>query len=221
MSERIDEKEIALLKSQELDRNRIARDLHDYVVQDLAALIHKSEYCLAKIDKDPIAVKLELQHMMEVLQKSVDEIRDVIYDLKPMSINNIGLISTIESYCKKAEKNSNIVFDFKTEVKTVDLDDTKETTIFRIISELINNTISHSMAKHCYVNIKKKENELSITVEDDGVGFNYNEVLNNCLENKHYGMQIIQERILLLNAKIIIDSQKDKGTKICINIPIV
>lgn len=220
MSEIIDEKGNSLLKSQELDRNRIARDLHDYVVQDLAALIHKSEYCLAKIDKDPIVVKLELQQMMEVLQKSVNEIRDVIYDLKPMSINNIGFVSTIESYCKKAEKSSDIVFEFCSEVETLEIDDTKATTIYRIVCELINNTVTHSKAKHCYVRIDKTDNELVITIEDDGIGFNFNEVVKSDSDSKHYGLKILQERILLLNAVLQIDSFKNKGTKTYVKVPI-
>ena len=87
-----------LIETQEMDRNRISRELHDSTVQGLTSLVHKMEYCSRLVDIDPVRVKMELQSMIEFNKEIINDIRAIIYDLRPMSLNNIGLVSTIESF---------------------------------------------------------------------------------------------------------------------------
>ncbi len=102
-----------LLETQEMDRNRISRDLHDSSVQSLTSLGHKMEYCSKLIDKDPVRVTLELQSMIDINKEVINDMREIIYDLRPMSLNNIGLVSTIESFCLHLRRYDNFDVVFK------------------------------------------------------------------------------------------------------------
>ena len=136
-----------ILKTQEMDRNRIARDLHDSSVQGLTALVHKLEYCIKMIDKDPVRVKLELQTMIELNKEIINGMREIIYDLRPMSLNNIGFVSSVEAYCQHMRRNDNFDVVLKVNGQEQKLSSITSVTLFRILQEACNNSLKHSKAK--------------------------------------------------------------------------
>ena len=115
--ERVDIKSgLSILETQEKERKRIARELHDTTVQSLTNIVHKAEYCSKMIEKDPIQVKLELINMMNTMKNSIDEMRSTIYDLRPLTIDDFELISSIQRFVnqnKEIYKN----IDFQIHVK--------------------------------------------------------------------------------------------------------
>ena len=104
-----------VLESVEKERQRIARDLHDSTVQNLTSLVHKSELCMKLIDLDPIRCKLELSSMGKILREVIEDMRKMIYDLRPMSFDDIGFGVTIERALDKCKAAYNIMYSFNIE----------------------------------------------------------------------------------------------------------
>lgn len=211
-----------ILETQEMDRNRISRDLHDSTVQSLTSLGHKLEYCSKMVDRDPIQVKLELQAMGELNKEIINDMREIIYDLRPMSLNNLGLVSTVEAYCLHLRRSSNMEIDFKSEGTEKVLNSIASVTLYRIIQEACNNAIRHSMGKRISVTVSFKDNIVKMVIADNGVGFNLQDIENKAKENTchSFGLSIIKERVRLLSGSLSIDTKPGEGTKITVTIPI-
>lgn len=214
---------ISILEAQEMERKRIARDLHDSTVQSLTNIVHKTEYCSKMIDKDPVQVKLELATMMSNIRSSIDDMRRIIYDLRPMSIDDLGLVPTIQRFVEQ-NKTEHEEIKFRIQVTSesdeIDLPSVVTLTIFRIIQESCNNIYKYSQAKNVTISICYWEDEIEVSVEDDGIGFDKTMIGKG--EEKvssGFGLSIMQERAQLLQGTFAIDSEPGKGTKVSISIP--
>lgn len=206
---------LTVLSIQEEDRKRIARDLHDTSLQNLTHLIHQIELSGLYIDKDPLRAKIELSIVNKRLKEIIDEIRNTIYDLRPMTFDDLGLKAAFESLIESFNEER------KYEVE-LDLEDVScETnivlvTIYRIVQECLNNIVKHADATKISLKCKKKNNVCYITISDNGNGFDK----ENCNKEKHFGILYIKERIKLLGGKIKLDSVPEQGTVISISIPL-
>lgn len=206
---------LTVLSIQEEDRKRIARDLHDTSLQNLTHLIHQIELSGLYIDKDPLRARIELSIVNKRLKEIIEEIRNTIYDLRPMTFDDLGLKAAFENLIESINE------DKKYEVE-LDLEDVScETniilvTIYRIVQECLNNIVKHADATKISLICKKKNNNCYITIGDNGNGFkkeDYN-------REKHFGILYIKERIKLLGGKIRLDSAPEKGTVITMSIPL-
>ena len=210
-----------LLETQEMDRNRISRDLHDSTVQSLTSLGHKMEYCSKMVDRDPIKVKLELQTMIDLNKEIINDMREIIYDLRPMSLNNIGLVATVEAYCLHLRRNYNRDVRFKLEGEEKNLSSIVSVTLYRIIQEACNNAIRHSNAKNISVRIAFLDNNIEIDIEDNGEGFDLNKVETKGKEDflHGFGLSTMRERARLLSGSFSIDTKVGEGTRIHVFVP--
>jgi len=211
-----------LLETQEMDRNRISRDLHDSTVQSLTSLGHKMEYCSKMVDRDPVKVKLELQTMIELNKEIINDMREIIYDLRPMSLNNIGLVSTVEAYCLHLRRNFNLDVLFKLEGEERNLSSIVSVTLYRIIQEACNNAVRHSNAKTISVRIAFFDNNIEIDIEDNGDGFDLYKVETKGKEDflHGFGLSTMRERTRLLSGSFSIDTKVGAGTKIHVFVPV-
>ena len=211
---------IRSLEIQEEERKRISRDLHDTTVQNLTTLVHKTEFCSKLMDKDVVRAKQEMELMKETLRKAIDELRAIIYQLRPMSIDDIGLVATIQ---RVAKQNNIENKSFKIKVKV--LNDEIQTipvvniTLFRVIQEAYLNTKKYSNATEFTITIIYEEDIMQIILKDNGIGFNVNELDEK--KKNHFGLSIMKERIELLSGSLYIKSAEDKGTEIQIQVPIL
>lgn len=211
-----------LLETQEMDRNRISRELHDSTVQNLTSLGHKMEYCSKLIDRDPIRVKLELQSMIELNKEIINDMREIIYDLRPMSLNNIGLISTVEAYCLHLRRYDNMDVVFKVEGVEQGLTSIVSVTLYRIIQEACNNAVRHSKANRIDIRIAFLDHHIELDIEDNGVGFDINKVEERSKEDilHGFGLSTMRERARLLSGSFSIDTNPGAGTKIHVFVPV-
>lgn len=212
---RDEEYNLKVLKIQEEERQRIARDLHDTSLQNLTHLIHKIELCNLYIDKDSVQAKLELSVISRCLKESIDEIRNTIFNLRPMTFDDLGLKAAFETLLD----NINECQKYKV-IKNIDNVSCENNlilvTIYRIIQECLNNIVKHAECSMIHFSCKCVENICILDVEDNGKGF----VIKNIGEERHFGLSLMKERTELLNGKIKIDSHIGKGTKIHIEIPL-
>lgn len=207
-----------LIDSQELERKRIASELHDGLGQELLTIINRAKISLKKPDIYPHAN--QLSEIVITATNSIEEVRRIARNLHPYQLDSLGLTKTLESLIKKFSDSTGI----QVIVNIDSIDDIfpieKEINIFRILQEGINNVIKHSKAKKVHIKIQKEETKLLISLKDDGIGIK-NELMEEIMNKKTgFGLMGIQERVKYLNGTFILDSNTNMGTKIVITIPI-
>lgn len=217
-----------ILEMQEKDRQRIARELHDSSVQNLTHLIHMIELSSMFIDKDPIRAKLELENCIKIIKSTVDEIREIIFNFRPMSFDDLGLKQCIENFItdsKRKYKNCEIEYHISNFTDVKWKNENKQEinlfllSIYRIIQEIINNALKHSDADKIILLVGIKSNKCYININDNGKGFKFDNKSEQ--EEKHFGLSIMKERINLLHGNISINTDIEKGTEINIEIPLI
>lgn len=206
-----------LIESQENERKRVAAELHDSLGQDLLIIKNKLLMNIKKTDDENY--KEQLQEISELTSFTLDDVREISYNLRPYELDRLGLTKTITSMIGRANSSTNINFTgiiddidrlFSTET---------ETNIYRIIQECLNNVIKHSKAKEVIVNILKKENEIRINISDEGIGFDIRKFKQNTNRNG-FGLKGIEERVRMLNGEFNIDSAAGKGTVLNIQLTV-
>ncbi len=208
-----------VIQIQEYERQRIARDMHDSIIQKLTGMIHKTELCQALVDKDVMRTKLELEVLGDIAHSCVEEIREIICDLRPMAIDDLGFSIVIKRMLTQYDETTSFMVDMDI---SDDIDDCNEVvgiTIYRIIQEACNNSVKYSQGDNIRVKLYKKDNDIILIHEDDGIGIESN---NNKQDLKHgLGLPMMKERIQLLSGKIIIGKGLGgKGTRIEVIVPI-
>lgn len=211
-------KQFSVLDVQEKERQRIARDLHDSSLQDLTHLVHQVELSFLYIDQDHLKAKLELASIESGLRKVIDDIRNRIYDLRPMTFDDLGLRETLlnffsvlnrEGHFKILVDIDDIEDEFSEEEKEISL-----IMIYRIIQECVQNAVEHSEGNQIEVLLKKKDDSILIKITDNGIGFNLEEAEK---KDRHFGLSVVRERVFLLGGEIKIDTIQ--GTTVSIEIP--
>lgn len=211
-------KQLSVLDVQEKERQRIARDLHDSSLQNLTHLVHKVELSFLYIDQDPVKAKLELATVEQGLRKVIDDIRNRIYDLRPMSFDDLGLGDALLKLLTVLNQDGK--FNIITDIDNINLNVTDAEAefvlinIYRIIQECVQNSINHSNGDEIKVLLKDEKNTYTVLIADNGVGFDLKEAMK---KDKHFGLSVVEERVFLLNGKLQIDTKK--GTSVLIKIP--
>lgn len=213
--------QLKFLETQEKERQRIARDLHDSTVQSLTGMIYKTEICSKLINTDTERCKKELKVMSKTLHEIIDEMRNLIYDLRPMSYDDMGLNTTVERALSKLKTDGNIKLHYKIEGNLNNIKSVISLTILRIVQEACNNIIKHAEAKNVNVSFIRQEGKLSVIIEDDGKGFDTNQIQNLQREDHSgCGISMMQERVYLLSGHFDIISVIGEGTTISVSVPL-
>lgn len=200
----------SLIQGEEKERKRLAQDLHDGINGDLSAIKFK----MTSIDGARLNEKEKRfqQDAIKMLDNTVDQVRRISHNLAPSSLQNFDVIQALQQFCRKINDSNNIRINFQYYGDLLILDTEKENNIYRMIQELINNIIKHAKATEALIQFNNHQNKLLITVEDNGVGFDKNLVVNDGI-----GLHNIKSRVSLLNASLDIQSSSE-GTSITIEI---
>jgi len=202
---------------QENEKNRIARDIHDGPAQTIASLVIRSDIIRKLIEKDSpnTTIYKEIEQLKFQLRSVIKEIRKIMYDLRPTSLDELGFSSSIHGLISKTEEDCNIKFsvsiDENSEIKNSNL----KIICFRIIQESLNNIIKHSKAEKAYIYVKISKDYIDMIVQDNGVGFDTTKI-NSA---NSFGLSSLKERVALVNGNVNIDSKFSKGTAINVKIP--
>lgn len=202
---------------QENEKNRIARDIHDGPAQTIASLVIRSDIIRKLIEKDSpnTTIYKEIEQLKFQLRSVIKEIRKIMYDLRPTSLDELGFSSSIHGLISKTEEDCNIKFsvsiDENSEIKNSNL----KIICFRIIQESLNNIIKHSKAEKAYIYVKISKDYIDMIVQDNGVGFDTTKINST----NSFGLSSLKERVALVNGNVNIDSKFSKGTAINVKIP--
>ena len=181
------------LQMQEDDRQRIAAGLHDSVLQNLSLLMHNLELAEKFIDYDAVRAKLELESNRKLVKGTIDDIRNTIFDLRPMQFDDFGFKQTLENQLDGYRNRTNMEISYHID----DIDDKDNLillSIFRIIQELVVNSIKHSNGKKVEVKVLDRGTSIYVEVTDDGQGIS----LDDLEKENHFGMKILKERVSML-----------------------
>lgn len=208
-----------IIQAQEEERQRVARDIHDGPAQSLANLVIKAEICEKLIDIDTQRAKKELQELRKFLRGGIKEIRKIIYNLRPMSLDDLGFIPTVQRFVEGFQDETGIQTDFIILSQLPMEDSIKNLAIFRIIQESLNNVRKHAQATVIKIKLEMSIKSLQLTIIDNGIGFNVDEVAFKPRAEGGFGLFSIRERVELLKGEFEIKSEPQNGTKIHVVIP--
>jgi signal transduction histidine kinase len=205
----------AVIKTEEKERERFSKDMHDGLGPLLSTVkLYVSELNSEETTKEERATFTK--QINEMLDQAVASTREISNNLMPRVIHEYGLVKAIDSFSQKVNqtKKLDIRFNHTGVDQTMDAD--LQLILFRVISELINNTIKHAKASNIKIQLTRKHDHVSLSFEDDGVGFNMDKVMSN--PNMGIGLKSIISRVKSVNGRCIFKSFEGHGFKIYIDI---
>lgn len=210
-----------IIMAQEEERRRISREIHDGPAQTLASLTMRIDYCIEQ-DGIPVNVIEELQELKSSIGKSLKDIRRFIFDLRPMALDDLGLIPTLEQFITGFKRRTGIPVHVAVTGDRISLSPDKELTIFRVIQEATNNAAKHATPHsiNIFLSFTTDKKRLSIVVKDDGIGFDVVSTQKAYGTLKKLGLLSMEERVRLADGEIEIVSENNAGTVVSFWIPI-
>jgi len=209
----------AIIRSQELERHRIAREIHDGPAQAMANVVLRMDILSKIFEMDPSKIPDEIKKMKQIAQNALDEIRGFIFDLKPMTLADLGLVATIKRIVTNIQDMNNFSIRLVVDGEERDLGPFVTLTVFRIAQESLNNLRKYSGCKSAWVHLKYLHDMLILLVEDDGAGFNLAEIEKSRNNYTSFGLLGMRERADDINAEFIIKSAPGEGTKVTLIVP--
>lgn len=214
---------LRIIQAQEEERQRVAREIHDGPAQSMSNVVLKAEICEKLIDVDLDKTRTELQQLKKIVRDCLQDVRRIIYNLRPMSLDDLGLVPTLQRYILTFQEQTGIEVSFKTKgLQNCELKPAIALTVFRIVQECISNISKHSLAEKAVVSLEASNGELKIHIYDDGRGFDPESLkLRDGDINCGFGLISMRERIELLNGEFSLYSRPGKGTRLDIKIPLL
>jgi len=209
----------AIIRSQELERQRIAREIHDGPAQAIANVVLRMDILSKLYEKDPDRVRDELLKMKTIAQGALDEIRGFIFDLRPMTLQDLGLVATIKRVVASLKELAGVNVRFIVEGPERSLGQLVTLAVFRIAQEATTNLKKYSDCKSAWIHLKYLEDRVILIVEDNGVGFDLDEVAKSQKKYASFGLLGIQERADDINAELEIITSPGEGTKVVLVVP--
>jgi two-component system sensor histidine kinase DegS len=210
---------VRVIEAQENERKRLAAQMHDGPAQSLNNLILQAEICERLFDSDPVQARVELGNLKNAVHVTFHRIRDFILTLRPMMLDDLGLVPTLKQYVQGFEDKTELSTNFTVMGRETRLPDHIEVALFRTVQELLNNVDSHAHATHVQVTLDFQDQRVVASVEDDGSGFDANEIQSSGQQRKGLGLSTIQERAEMLGGRVQFESRIGRGTKVRIEIP--
>lgn len=210
-----------ILRAQEIERKRMAGALHDGPVQDLANLVVQLELHerLYLSNHHPEAQN-SFSSLKSIARGCMGEMRRIIYDLNPMTLDDLGLVPTVKNVLDNLTTQTGIETDFYLLGLETRLASQIEVTVFRIIQESLNNSRKHANPQRIEVTIEFMPQYINAEISDDGVGFNLKEIEEKLKSGGHYGLLSMQNRAQLLNGVVRIQTNPGQGTRVFVRIPL-
>ena len=220
-----------IIKATEEERYRISREMHDGPAQDLANVLFTTTIAERLMDQDMAEAKNTLVEMREEIRKCLTSVRQIIFDMRPMALDDLGLPQAVEQLIRLFGERGKLRGTFSLEGTHYTLPKHVEIAVFRIVQEALNNVVHHAKTDKVRVRMRYTEQALSVLIADDGVGFDPDRLpeepeqtdemddaldmeTQRRLRGRHFGVIGMEERAKLIGAAIQIISAPNQGTKV-------
>ncbi|MCW3072596.1 MAG: tetratricopeptide repeat protein [Bacteroidetes bacterium] len=204
----------AIVEAEENERTRIARELHDGIGQQLSAVKLNLSSLQSTLDNSNTQQSVLMKNAIEIIDDSVKEVRSVSHSMMPNALLKSGLATAVREFLNKISNTGKLKIELEISGLNERLESMMENILFRVVQETVNNIIRHSGASVVNIQIIRYEDELSMMIEDNGVGF------DPVLASSGIGLKNIRSRIEFLNGTVNVDSSPGKGTTIIIEVPL-
>ncbi|MEW9106082.1 sensor histidine kinase [Paenibacillus sp.] len=211
---------LKIILAQEEERKRIAREIHDGPAQSLANLVLRTEIVERMLNKQEFEmVQNEIVDLKSQVRFGLEEIRKVIFNLRPMALDDLGLVPTLRKFIHDYEDKHRIKTAFEVRGQERRLRSAMEAAIYRLVQEAFTNAAKHAHPSFVTCELTYDEEEVRLVVRDNGFGFKVESLEEKSKEHAHFGLLGMQERVELLEGRMEIHSAENRGTRIMIKIP--
>jgi two-component system sensor histidine kinase DegS len=210
-----------IIQAQEKERLRISLQLHDGPAQSMSNLVLRAEICQRLLDRDLDQTRAELSGLKTAINTTLQDTRRFIFDLRPMILDDLGLVPTLRRYVQQFSDKNN--FEINLMVQGIDgrLPTHYEVAIFRFIQEALNNVAKHANATQARVLLETSGSSIHVSVEDDGGGFHISEVLADQSGRRNLGIATLRQQAeALLRGEFGIESAVGRGTRVAAVVPL-
>jgi two-component system sensor histidine kinase DegS len=212
---------LKIMLAQEEERKRIAREIHDGMAQTMANVVLRTEIAERMLAKqDLTSVKEELVDLKGQVRGGLEEIRKIIFNLRPMAIDDLGIVPTLRKYVQDFEEKTRIRTHFSLIGRESRFPSGLEIAMFRLVQEAFSNVLKHANATYVSVELTLEKEQVHIYIVDNGDGFDVDMTEKIIAKGNNFGLLGMRERVELLEGRMDIVSEKDSGTKIMMVIPI-
>src|SRR5690606_11060280 len=209
-----------VIRAQEEERRRVARDIHDGPAQLLANLAVRIDLLERMVGEDPEQLRRELRVMRDVVKSSLADLRRIIFNLRPMALDDLGLVPTLRSYLDVMREQFGFNVEFTVLGGPRRLAPTVAVALFRVAQGAVSNTLTHSRCRRASVRLEFGATGLHLVVEDDGVGFDPERLPAEMMRGENgFGILHMRERLRLLRGEFRIVSAPGKGTRVSARVP--
>jgi two-component system, NarL family, sensor kinase len=201
-----------VVQAEEKERQRIARELHDGV----GHLLSSAKLNLSAIEEQDDETKTAVENSMKIIDEALEETRTISHNLMPAALTELGFVAAVQQLARKINQAGKVKVELQIQPGSFELDETKSTALFRIVQEVVNNMLKHADATSINISASKKEQVLHLSIADDGVGFD----VNNINSSNGIGWKNIFARADMIHAAITVNSLPGKGTTVQLQIPL-
>ena len=204
-----------IINAQESERQRLSRQMHDGPAQALSNFILQTEIAMRLMDIDPVQAKAELVSLKAAAMTTFQKVRNFIFELRPMMLDDLGLVPTIKRYIDTFKEQTGLEVTLAISGKERRLEPYVEVMLFRAMQELLGNAVRHSQTTQVKVQLDMGDAFVKVSVDDNGKGFD-TEIIR---QGNSLGLKLIQERAEMLGGTFEEDSVIGKGTRIAFSVP--
>ena len=207
-----------ITEAQEDERLRLARELHDGTLQSLIAL--KQRVQMVQKSREETSDNQELNTLAALVEQTIEDVRRTTRALRPIYLEDLGLVTALEMLAREAEESSGIKIAFSNHGNERRLPSSIELALYRMAQEALSNVARHSRASQAALNVQFEPNNLQLEIKDNGNGFQVPESPGELAPQGHFGLLGLYERAELIGANLVINSKVGEGTRLVIGLPI-
>jgi two-component system sensor histidine kinase DegS len=212
---------VRVVEAQEAERRRLSGAMHDGPAQSMTNFILQAEICQRLFETDAARARTELVALKGAATDTFQQIRDFIFELRPMMLDDLGLVPTVRRYAERFKEKHGLAIEVSIVGKDRRLEPHVEITVFRIVQELLNNVRDHAQASQARLTIEIDDDRVRAAVDDNGTGFSVEEVLASAGHTDGLGLNTMYERVEMLGGALNIESTLGQGTQVEVIVPTV
>ncbi len=209
---------VSVIRAQEEERRRVAREIHDGPAQALASMAMRLEVCEKVMEGEPGKAKDEIADLKDMARSSLQDVRKIIFDLRPMALDDLGLLPALRTYLAAFEERTGIRVELKILGEERRLSPALEIAIYRLVQESLANIAKHAKTSEAWVNVEVTHNSVRLVVRDKGTGFDPGAISQG--GGERFGLMGMKERVTMFGGNITVKSRPGEGTKITVMIPL-
>jgi signal transduction histidine kinase len=211
---------LKIIETQENERRQIAKELHDSIGSSLAAIKFAVEGKLQTMTNGPPSDTIPLEKIAGHIHDTINEVRRVSTNLRPSMLDDLGLLATIEWYCRSSgEMHADTRIETELALNEEKIPEYSKIVIYRVLQEALNNALRHSRADSIRLSLEAVNDRIRLCIEDNGCGFDPDETIQSSDPLSGYGLKGMRDRAEVVGGTLSLDSGPGRGTTVCLDLP--